>query len=140
MKKLFYRNSLDYPASAGLLVVRVICGAAMMTHGWPKIQNPMGWMGPGMPGFLQALAAVSEFGGGLAWIIGLLVPLASFGLVSTMGVAAYTHYSKGDPWPGKLELPLAYFSIAFLMMLSGAGRFSLDALVFGRNADDTKQH
>lgn len=140
MKKLLYRDSLDTPASAGLLMVRLICGAAMMIHGWSKIQNPMGWMGPGapVPGILQALAAISEFGGGLAWIIGLLTPLASFGLVCTMAVAAWTHYSKGDPY-GKYELALAYFSVAFLMMFSGAGRFSLDALIFGRGADKPSQ-
>jgi len=54
-----------------LLLLRVVAGAAFMFHGWPKIQNPLGWMGDisSMPSPLQALAALSEFGGGLAWLL-----------------------------------------------------------------------
>jgi len=40
-----------------------------------------------VPGFLQGLAALSEFGGGLALIAGLLTPLAAFGIACTMVVA-----------------------------------------------------
>jgi putative oxidoreductase len=128
------------PGAVALLIMRLAIGSAFMLHGWPKIQNPFGWMPPGapIPGFLQALAAVSEFGGGLAWILGLLTPIASFGILCTMAVAAYTHISRGDPFvasrPGtpSFELALAYFSVALVMMLAGPGRLSLDALLFGK--------
>ena len=48
--------------------VRLVAGTAFVLHGWPKIQNPTGWMGPDapVPGALQAAAAVAEFGGGVA--------------------------------------------------------------------------
>ncbi|PWB78822.1 MAG: DoxX family protein, partial [Holophagae bacterium] len=71
-----------------LLLVRVVAGFAFMLHGWGKIQNAFGWMGPDAfaPGIFQALAALSEFGGGLAWILGLLTPLASLGIACTMAV------------------------------------------------------
>ena len=61
-----------------LLLIRLVMGYAFILHGWGKIQNPMGWMGPDatVPGVLQLLAAVSEFGGGIALIIGLLTRLA----------------------------------------------------------------
>src|SRR5262245_3700726 len=65
-------------AAWGLLVVRVVFGLGIAQHGWSKIQHPFNWMGPDapVPAFLQFLAALSEFGGGIALIFGLLTPLA----------------------------------------------------------------
>ena len=82
-------------ASLGLLILRFVAGLAFMHHGYGKIQHPFTWMGAdsGTPGFLQGLAALSEFGGGLAWILGLLTPVASFGLLCTMAVAL--HFQRG---------------------------------------------
>lgn len=126
------------PAPA-LAALRGVAGLAMMFHGWNKIQNPFGWMGPdsGFPGILQALAALSEFGGGLAWILGLLTPLASFGILCTMIVAAARHILKGDPFVGRpsYELAMLYLVIAALLLVSGPGRWSLDALLFGRRRE-----
>src|SRR5690242_9622712 len=79
------------PGAVGLLLLRLAMGAAFILHGWPKIQNPTGWMGPtaDMPGALQALAAVAEFGGGAALVLGLLTPLAALGILCTMATAIY---------------------------------------------------
>lgn len=133
MKHLFTRTCVEQTApSLGLLVVRLIAGLAMMMHGWGKIQSPMSWMGPDspVPGFLQFLAAISEFGGGLAWIIGLLVPFASLGIFFTMTVAVYIHaIIKGDPFVGQggsYELASIFWAISVLMMTAGAGKFSID--------------
>ncbi|MCY0997581.1 DoxX family protein [Myxococcus sp. MISCRS1] len=118
--------------SVGLLLLRLVAGIAFMFHGWSKIQNPFGWMGAEapVPGILQALAALSEFGGGLAWVLGLLVPLASLGLFFTMAVATHVHaVVKGDPFvghAGSYELPLLYLVIAVVLMTVGPGRFALD--------------
>jgi putative oxidoreductase len=59
-------------------------GAAFVLHGWPKIQHPMGWMGleATVPAIFQLLAAVAEFGGGMALIVGLLTQLASLGIIA----------------------------------------------------------
>lgn len=123
---------------AGLLFLRVLAGVALILHGWGKIQNPFGWMGPDAfaPGIFQALAAVSEFGGGLALIIGLLTPLASAGIAATMSVALYMHaIMNGDPFVGKggpsYELAALYFCIAVLLITIGPGRLSLDRQLFG---------
>ncbi len=131
----FFPRPLSGPGAAALLALRVVAGAAFILHGWPKIQNPFGWMGPGapFPGFLQALAALSEVGGGLAWILGLLTPLASLGILSTMVVAAWTHISRGDPFVGQggsYELALVYLAVALVMLGVGPGALSLDALLF----------
>lgn len=122
-----------------LLLIRVVAGLAFTMHGWGKIQNPFGWMGPDgfAPGIFQALAAISEFGGGLAWILGLLTPLASFGIGSTMAVAFSFHaFMRGDPFVSmtggpSFELAALYFSIALLLIATGPGRFSLDRKLFG---------
>ena len=97
-------------------------------------------MGPdaSIPGVFQFLAAISEFGGGIAWILGLLIPLASFGIACTMAVAFSTHaFVRGDPFVsmtgGLASEPAAvYFCIAVLLIAVGPGRFSLDSQFFGR--------
>ena len=133
---------LHLPASAslGLLALRLVVGLAFVFHGYGKIQSPFTWMGPEatMPGFLQALAAVSEFGGGIAWMLGLLTPLAALGLMCTMAVATWTMASlQGNPFVasspggGSFELPLVYLCVALLLLLAGPGRFSVDRALFG---------
>lgn len=141
-RDFFARSPLGGPQSAALLLLRVVCGVAYMQHGFFKIQHPFGWMGPSssMPGFLQALAALSEFGGGFAWIVGFVVPLASLGIFSTMVVAIGKHVSHGDPFVGvkgpAYELALVFLSIAVVLFVVGPGRFSLDALWTNRRSDE----
>lgn len=117
--------------SVGLLVLRLLAGAAFIMHGSGKIMHPFAWMPPEapIPGFLQALAALAEFGGGIAWVLGLLTPLASAGILCTMTVAAAFHIQKGDGLVGGYELAAVYWAISFLLLLAGPGRFSLDAVI-----------
>ena len=141
---LFKPRELSARASAGLLLVRLVTGLAFMFHGYTKIKNPFGWMGPDatMPGIFQALAALSEFGGGLAWMLGLLTPLASFGLACTMVMAVRLHaFVIGDPFVrtgpgpgGSYELASVYLCVALLFLFAGPGRFSVDRLVFGEKS------
>ncbi len=133
-----YPEFASGPTALGLLVLRLVAGTAFMLHGWKKIQDPFHWMGPEstIPSILQALAALSEFGGGLCWILGLLTPLATLGILSTMSVAVSTHILRGDPFVGRpgYELALVYLSVALLILLRGPGVLSLDALIFRRRA------
>lgn len=122
-----------------LFIVRAVAGIAFMMHGWPKIQKPFDWMGPESfaPDILEALAAVAEFGGGLAWILGLLTPLASCGIASTMVVAFWMHaVMRGDPFVSAkggptYELAAIYFCVAVLLFAMGPGRLSIDRMLFG---------
>jgi len=136
--RLFQPISQPALTAAALLVLRVIGGVAFILHGWGKIQNPFGWMGEesAVPGIFQALAALAEFGGGIAWIVGIVTPLASFGLLCTMVVATLLHaVIKGDPFVStggpSYELALVYLGISLLFLATGPGRFSLDAKIFG---------
>jgi putative oxidoreductase len=133
-------------ASVGLLVLRLAAGAAFIFHGWGKIQHATTWMN-GFPNppppYLQAAAAVAEFGGGIAWIIGFLTPLFSLMIACTMATAfAMVHYPAGDVFVaanvrGQEYLPsfepaLLYFAIAVCLLLVGPGNLSLDHCLFGR--------
>ncbi|MCM2316265.1 MAG: DoxX family protein [Thermoanaerobaculia bacterium] len=140
IRKLFATPEYNTTSDLALLVIRLVGGTAFMLHGWGKIQNPFTWMGPDAfaPGIFQALAAFSEFGGGLAWILGLLTPLASLGVASTMAVATWFHaIERGDPFVskgagGSYELAAIYLCIALVFIALGPGRFSLDRPLFGR--------
>src|SRR5262245_22545999 len=140
MRRLFFSEPPDDQASAALLPLRVVVGAAFVLHGWPKVQNPFGWMGTdaGVPGVLQAAAAMAEFGGGVALVLGLFTCLAAVGIAAVMiGALALVHLRRGDPFVGKpgepsWELAAVYLASATLFVLIGPGRFSLDAAAFGR--------
>jgi putative oxidoreductase len=142
MTSLFRPIRLSARVSAGLLVLRLVVGLAFAFHGYGKIQAPFSWMGPNanVPGVLQALAAVSEFGGGMAWILGLLTPLASFGLACTMTVAVWMHANVlHDPFVSmqggrSYELAAVYLCVAALLLSAGPGRFSVDRFVFGEKS------
>lgn len=138
MRHWFYTNTGGL-ASAGLLLLRLVMGTAFILHGWSKIQTPLGWMGPeaAVPAILQALASLAEFGGGMGLIVGFLTRIASLGIGSVMVVAlTIVHLPQGQPFVSKggpsCELPAVYLACAVLFLLSGPGRFSLDALLFGR--------
>lgn len=138
VKKMMQISSQNNCASWGLLFIRVVAGVAFAMHGWGKIQNPMAWMGPDapVPGFLQLLAAVSEFGGGIALALGLLTNLALIGMMITMAVAIHFHaIVQGDPFMSQggpsWEMAALYFSIFLSIFCTGPGKYSLDSKVFG---------
>jgi len=122
-----------------LLLIRIICGYAFVLIGWGKIQHPLNWMGDesSVPGILQALAAISEFGGGIALIIGLLTRLGALGIGCTMVGAIIMHrFVMGDPFVNftggsSYQLAVVYLLIALLLVTLGPGRFSLDRRIFG---------
>jgi putative oxidoreductase len=137
--------------SVGLLLLRLVMGAAFLFHGWPKINHPFDWMGPSasVPAILQGLAALAEFGGGMALIGGLLTRLACLGIATNMIVAlGMVHLPHGDPFVGKpggrsYELAAVYLACAVLFLVLGPGRFSLDALLFKGPAEteaDSLEH
>lgn len=129
------------PESVGLLLVRLVVGVAFILHGWPKVKQPFSWMeGMGAsvtpPGFLQAVGAFIEVGGGLLLILGLLTPLAALALALQMIAAlSLVHWPAGHPFVAaggsSYELPLVYLLLFVLFMTTGAGRFSLDEVFFG---------
>lgn len=142
MKNILFPSFLQGRAALGLLILRLVFGSAFILHGSGKIVQAFNWMGDAapIPGFLQALAALSEFGGGIAMILGLLSPLAALGLLATMSFAVFMVHvpaghafvSMGDHSKPTYELALVYWSISLLFLLVGPGAYSIDALLFNR--------
>ena len=136
-----YAEFLGGARGVALLLVRLVFGIAMTIHGSGKITSPTSWMGPDapIPGVLQAAAAISEFGGGLCWVLGALTPLASLGLIGTMGFATFmVHVKSGHPFVASghggpaAESAAEYLTIAIFLLIVGPGRLSVDSLLFGR--------
>lgn len=136
MKQYLYTDTSAGVRSLGLLVLRVAVGVAFIIHSWSKIKNPTGWMGaePPFPGILLAVAAYSEFVGGIALILGLLTPIASLALIGTMIGAIQYHTGKEipDPFVGGYELAVAYLAASICVLLTGPGQYSVDAVLSGK--------
>ena len=134
----FYRHEWAGWQNLGLLVLRLVVGTAFILHGWPKIQNPMHWMGDKVSPILQLCSALAEFGGGVALIVGFLTPIAAAALMINMAFALMlVHLPQHQPFVGKgpggsFELPLVYFAVMVALLAAGPGAYSLDAMVFGR--------
>ncbi|APE16428.1 DoxX family protein [Mycobacterium sp. WY10] len=127
--------------SVGLLILRVVLGVTMAAHGYNKffgggrIKGTAGWfesigMKPGT--FHARVAASTEMAAGIGLALGLLTPIPAAGFVALMLVAAWTvHRHNGffivkEGWEYNLILATAAVAIA----ATGAGKFSLDYLLF----------
>lgn len=136
MWKLLFGEQMLYGRPAvGLLLFRLVTGMALVLHGLPKAAHPFDWMpGSNLPGFIQMLAPLAEVGGGLGIMLGLLTPVACFGVICTMLVAIFmVHVPHGGTWIGKgntYETALSYLIAAVMLFLTGPGRYSLDAKLF----------
>lgn len=74
------------------------------------------------------VAALSEFGGGLLFALGLVSPLGSLGIAGAMLVAIATvHWANGF-WNGKrgYEFNLTLLASVAAVALAGPGAYSLD--------------
>jgi len=121
----------------GLLVMRLWFGLVMaFTHGLGKMTHLSGFsasvakLGLPAPSVMAFAAAASELAGGLLLALGLFTRVAGPALASTMLVAAFVVHSD-DPFIKK-EFALAYAVVAIVLTITGAGRLSLDGLLFNR--------
>ena len=116
-----------------LLILRLIGGGFMLTHGYPKLmkilEGDFGFADPfGFgPGISLGLVVFAEFFCAIALILGFKVRFSSVPLLITMLVAAFMIHG-GDPW-GKKEFALLYGGIYLTLLMTGGGRFGID----GRN-------
>ena len=121
----------------GLLLVRLLSGGMMLTHGLPKIDRLMG-EGPvkfadpfGLgPEISLVLVLFAEVACSILVMIGLKTRLATLPLMFTMLVAAF-YIHGADPF-GEKELPLLFFTVFGSILISGAGRYSVDWVMEGK--------
>lgn len=123
--------------SIGLLLLRVIVGVFMMTHGFGKLKM---LLGPGEIQFADPigiglelsliLAVFAEFFCSILLILGLGTRLAAFPLWFTMFVAGVIVHAA-DPF-GVKEMAFLYGTIYTVILFTGPGKFSIDRLIENR--------
>ena len=139
---------LGTDAGFGTLALRIPIGIIFVAHGAQKLFGAFGGYGLegtgqfmaslGLtPGYLMALLAGSaEFFGGLALLFGVLVRPAAAALAVAMLVAIFSvHIDKGlfvDK--NGYEYALALLAASVALLISGAGRLSLDSAIAARSA------
>jgi putative oxidoreductase len=121
------------------LFLRVVVGATLVMHGYPKLKNPQStlkWTGSmGVPAAATVLAIVLEFLGGIALILGILVPIVAFFVVLEMiGNLALKKSKMKAPYlsggsASAYEIDVTYILLAVTLIVLGAGAFSLGALL-----------
>lgn len=124
-----------------LLFVRIFIGFAMLSHGFPKLQQLFSgeeiqfYNFLGMGEKLSLIFAVfAEFVCSIFIILGLFTRFAVFFLIITMAVAGLLVHGS-DPFQKK-ELSLLYLTIYVLISAFGAGKFSIDYMIAKRRASD----
>jgi putative oxidoreductase len=126
----------------GLAILRVVVGTVFVAHGGQKlfvygldgVAGSFGQMGIPAAGLFGPLTAFAEFFGGLALVAGLLTRLAAAGTTAVMaGAIAFVHAKAGFFLPAGSEFALTLLASSALLALTGAGRYSLDALIARRS-------
>ena len=140
MKKLlhiFQLSCLPSSVDVGLLVLRVWLGLAMsLLHGKGKLlgfaemsQKFLDPFGIG-PSASLALAVFAELVCGALLALGFVTRFAALNLVITMGVAFFiAHKGSLAQGPGSGEMAFIYLAGFVTLLISGGGRFSLDAML-----------
>ena len=117
-----------------LLVTRIFVGFAMLSHGYPKLQDLLSGEEIQFFSFLGLsdktsliLAVFAEFVCSIFIILGLFTRFAVFFLIITMAVAGLIVHS-GDPFQ-KREASLLYLSVYLMLFAFGPGKYSVDAMI-----------
>lgn len=118
------------------LLVRIVIGATFMMHGYPKLKNPkqtLKWTESlGVPAAATIAAIALEFFGGIALVIGFLVPIVAFFIVLEMiGAIALKKTKMKAPYligenASAYETDVLYILLAITLMVLGAGAFSVN--------------
>ena len=127
-------------ADGGLLLFRLFAGLSLaLAHGLGKVPPSAGFMaavsemGFPLPGAFAWAAGAAELAGGVLLALGLFTRPASFFVGTTMAVAAFIQHGS-DPFVDR-EKALLYLAAALLFLLVGAGRFSIDRLLYKKRDD-----
>ncbi|ADN10112.1 DoxX family protein [Sulfurimonas autotrophica] len=141
IKKLYLEFSRlgEYLQSLSLLFARLLVAygfyePAMMK--WNDIKSVAEWfgsMGIPFPTLNAYMAASTEITGVVLLTLGLFTRIISIPMIIIMIVAIVTvhlhnGFSAGD---NGFEIPLYYMAFLLIFLSYGAGKFSLDRLIFG---------
>ena len=125
----------------GLFLLRAILGVVFIMHGGQKafvyghdgLTASFAAMGMPWPSLNAFLITAVELGGGIALLTGVATRVAAVFVAFAMGVAVVkVHLAGGFFAPAGFEFPLTLLVANLALVLTGAGRYSIDALVNGR--------
>jgi putative oxidoreductase len=135
------KTFLEKHTDIGILLLRVGVGLGFVfVHGWGKISaGPELWVKIGgsmsnlgivfFPVFWGFMSSLAEFAGGILITLGLFTRTAALFLIINMTVAITQHLTKLDPW-SKAIYPIEIVSVFLALLIIGAGKYSLDNLLF----------
>ncbi|MCU5775591.1 DoxX family protein [Erwiniaceae bacterium BAC15a-03b] len=129
-----FSRMADHP-DFGKLLLRLTFGILLLFHGEAKVHNGVGWIANmltahGFPGFIAYGAYIGEIVAPVMVIIGLLTRPAAFViainlLVATLLVKTGAIWSRTDVGAWALETEALYFFGGVIIMLLGAGKYTL---------------
>ena len=136
---------VELPKSAawGIAIPRIAVGIVFLMHGGqklfvlglPAIAGMFTKMGMPMPWPAAVLSTLTEFLGGLAYLIGWRTRLASIPLAVNMAVAVFAvHFQGGFFAPRGFEYPFTLLAAHLGFLLMGSGALSIDALLNKRKS------
>jgi putative oxidoreductase len=145
--KIFYEKFehwMAYGKSPLLLIVRLYWGGQFAQTGWGKLMSPpVGFftsLNIPFPSFTAHFIAGLEFFGGILLILGLGSRLIGLLLACNMLVAYILADREAlkavfsDPGKFYIADPYTFLAASVLIMIFGAGIFSIDRLFAGKNA------
>lgn len=135
IKKVISPGNYPNSISIVLLLLRVAVGIFMLTHGIGKFSKLFGDdpikfadpIGVGVTASL-ALAVFAEVFCSLFLIFGIATRLSAIPLLITMLVAIFIVHGADDF--GKKELPLLYSVVYSVILIAGAGKYSVDNWIY----------
>lgn len=134
-----FRSPSARQLSLGLAALRIAVGTIFIRHGAQKlftfgfagVTGAFTQMGVPLPGVMGPFIAVLEFFGGIALVLGFLTRLVALGFAFDMlGAILLVQLKKGF---SSYELEFLLLGSSVALFLTGAGGFSLDALLGRRN-------
>ena len=136
IKKILSTKINDSQVNIALLILRVTAGVLMAHHGYQKLSN-FASIEPKFMEFLGlnksislGLVVFAEFFCSLLLIAGLATRFVLVPLIITMIVAVFSAHG-GDIF-GDGQTAFLYLAIYITLLLKGAGKYSLDNLLFSK--------
>ncbi|HKR07921.1 MAG TPA: DoxX family protein [Gemmatimonadaceae bacterium] len=136
--KLF-RAPSPSQVSIGLAVLRIATGIVFLNHGYQKmfkmgiggVTGFFGHLGVPLPSVMATLITLLEVFGAVALIVGFLTrPIALAFVLDMLGAIFLAQLKNGF---SKFELEFLLLSASVALIFTGAGRYSIDAMIARRS-------
>ena len=134
-------NRTTRAVDAALAIVRIATAVIFIAHGWQKffqygiagVTQGFTQMGIPLPGISAPLVAGLELVGGTLLLVGLLTrPIALLLAIDMLVAMVLVHLKNGFFLPNGFEFTFILLATSLALALTGAGAYSLDALIANR--------